>query len=232
MINTSYADFRVYNKALTGAEIAEMNIVEKLNILRGTELSANPVVPEPDVAKTAAVQSRVNFTLASPISGTWRVYNDIGAIVNGVTAEVTGTTLTLVHETNVPTGDYWVTVQEAGKGESNKVRLGVRATGAFIRINFVGLNPTATGFINYAPVITGNGLITRSQTLEVAITNAGDFDKIEYMLNNGAKVVLPEDGNLISIPGTAARLGLNRLTVIVYKGIFPYSAEFTFMVTN
>ncbi len=95
--------------------------------------STTPAVTAATVAKTAATQTAIDFTLDSAIDGTWKVYDALtdGNIVNGVTASASGTTLTLTHASNIPTGTYYISVTEAGKTESTRLALTV---GAYIYI--------------------------------------------------------------------------------------------------
>ncbi|MDR2559907.1 MAG: hypothetical protein LBC86_10280, partial [Oscillospiraceae bacterium] len=76
--------------------------------------SAVPAVAVSTVAKTAATQPSVNFTLTTAIAGDWKVYTTAeGAVLAGVTAAASGTTLTLTHATDIPAATYYVTVTEA-----------------------------------------------------------------------------------------------------------------------
>ena len=95
------------------------------------EQSAAPSVETANasVAKTSAVLAAVNFTLSSTVNGNWKVYGTAGggAALAGITALFNAPILTLSHETDIPEGDYWVTVTEEGKTESARLKLTVAA---------------------------------------------------------------------------------------------------------
>ena len=90
--------------------------------------STAPTASVTSVSKSSATQASVAFTLTSVPAGTYRVYadNTTTTELSGVTAAVSGTTLTLTDGGgNVPTGIYYVAVTEAGKSESDRLALTV-----------------------------------------------------------------------------------------------------------
>jgi hypothetical protein len=219
---------------LTLDEIEAMGIHETLDILLGrTEM---PVTTTQTVNKTAYPQAAVNFSVTtSVVDGTWRVYNAAtgGAAPAGITVTYVPGTLTIRHATDVPPGNYWVTVQEGTKLESVRLQLTILGSGARISVRFVGLNQAGDGFIDYAPQVTGDGaIISKADELEITIANFDDFDKVEYRLNNRNSIVLDDDVITIEGDGYGVLPGINRLTVIVFRNGFPYSVDLTFMVTN
>jgi uncharacterized repeat protein (TIGR02543 family) len=91
---------------------------------------AAPTASVSTVARTANPQASAAFTLVSPPAGTWKVWPDEDATtaVSGVTAALSGTTLTLTKTSspaNLLAGDYWVSVTETGQIESHRLKLTV-----------------------------------------------------------------------------------------------------------
>jgi hypothetical protein len=82
------------------------------------------------VEKAANTQGTVTFTLTSTQTGTWKVYDssDGGLVISGVSASLSGTTLTLTASGgDLAPGDYYVSVTEGGKSESARLHLIVTA---------------------------------------------------------------------------------------------------------
>jgi len=81
------------------------------------------------VEKTETIQPSVIFYLSSSVNGTWKVYStETGsALASGITAEFVAATraLTLKHSLDIPANNYWVSVTETGKTESERLRLTV-----------------------------------------------------------------------------------------------------------
>jgi ABC-type transporter MlaC component len=95
------------------------------------------------VAKTAASQNTVSFTLSNAPAGTWKVYGsaDGGDVVADVTASVSDSTLTLTASgADLAPGTYYVAVTESGKTESSRLALTV---GAYVPPEQTG-TPTAS----------------------------------------------------------------------------------------
>ena len=92
-------------------------------------VSATPAASATAVAKTSATQASVDFTLTTYPAGTYKVYADGStATIHGtVTASLSGNALTLAHATDIPAGDYYITVTEPGKTESARLALTVDA---------------------------------------------------------------------------------------------------------
>jgi alpha-tubulin suppressor-like RCC1 family protein len=97
------------------------------------EKSAMPAVASRFADKAGEARSAVTFTLTnSPaLSGTWKVYAAAtgGALVTGVNASNSGSTLTLSHASDIPAGTYYITFTESGKDESARLSLAVAANG-------------------------------------------------------------------------------------------------------
>ena len=157
--------------------------------------STAPTASTATVAKTAATQAVVNFTLGSAIMGTWKVYDAStgGNLVSGITASAVGTTLSLTHASNIPAGTYYVSVTEAGKTESTRLALTV---GAYVAptyavsatTNAVQKNGvTATANFGATPYVAGatatvtitlSGTATATGTHTVGLTSSADAGTI------------------------------------------------------
>ncbi len=147
--------------------------------------STAPAVSAVTVAKTAATQEKVDFTLGSALTGTWKVYDAQtgGNIVSDITASASGTTLSLTHASNMPAGTYYVAVTEAGKAESVRLSLTVGEYVTTYTMTASALTVFASQTAGYATAPaaqtvtisnTGNQVITLTQP---AITNAsGHFN--------------------------------------------------------
>jgi hypothetical protein len=89
-----------------------------------------PTANEQDttVTKGPGPQTTVNFNLTSSHTGVWKVYRSAtdSSLADGVTASFDSPVLTLSHATDVPAGDYWVSVTEPDKTESSRLKLTVR----------------------------------------------------------------------------------------------------------
>jgi hypothetical protein len=103
-----------------------------------------PTTVAPTKAKSAATAVEVAFTLSSGAwpygTSTWPVYTDADCSENtaGVTASVTGTTLTLRHESDVPVGTYYVKAAQAGAVASTPLALSVVAPQTKYYLKFDG----------------------------------------------------------------------------------------------
>ena len=99
----------------------------------GQEPSSMPAVTPANqsVSKTTEQQANITFILSSDVDGTWREYSGASGTnaPAGVSVSYTALngTLTLSHQTDVPAGNYFVTVQEDGKAESDRLQLTVTA---------------------------------------------------------------------------------------------------------
>jgi alpha-tubulin suppressor-like RCC1 family protein len=99
------------------------------------EQSAAPAVAPANasVAKTAATQKSVSFTLTSSVNGEWRVYRSAsdGSPLTTVNAVFNAPALTLTASgADLAVGTYYVTVTETGKTESSRLGLMV---GSFVQ---------------------------------------------------------------------------------------------------
>jgi len=102
-------------------------------IIPGNEQTTAPVAAAGNniASKTTEIQSIITFDLTSTVNGTWKVYSGASgtAVPAGISANFNAATkkLALIHNTNVPAADYWVTVTETGKTESERLKLTVRS---------------------------------------------------------------------------------------------------------
>ena len=89
--------------------------------------STHPDFVSPNAVKTELEQASVTFTLTAAIPGLWLVYDQAegGIALTDITATAPDTTLTLSHATDIPSGNYWVTVTESGKTESLRRQINV-----------------------------------------------------------------------------------------------------------
>jgi hypothetical protein len=101
---------------------------DRLQLTVGSK-TATPVVSSTGVEKERFTQPSDSFSLSTPYGDgtTWKVYNGAGGSTAApdVTASNSGATLTLTHGTAIPTGNYWVSARETGKGESDRLKLTV-----------------------------------------------------------------------------------------------------------
>lgn len=118
--------------------------------------SLNPAASITTAAKGNASSTSVDFTLTSAPTGTWKVYESADAteVMAGVTATLSGTTLTLASsEDPIEIGDYYVTVTEPNKNESERLKLTVEFVApspakAITAFNFNEVTPNVIGTIN------------------------------------------------------------------------------------
>lgn len=90
--------------------------------------SLNPAASITTAAKGNASSTSVDFTLTSAPTGTWKVYAsaDVTEVMAGVTAALSGNTLTLVSSSgSIEPGYYYVSVTEPNKNESVRLELTV-----------------------------------------------------------------------------------------------------------
>lgn len=111
--------------------------------------SSVPATDTATVAKTAAIQNSVAFPMTTYPEGEYKVYGDGStASEHGtVTASLSGNILMLTHASDIPEGDYYVSVTETGKAESGRLMLTV---GPFVQtylltVNLNGGNGGTTG---------------------------------------------------------------------------------------
>ncbi|MDR1586110.1 MAG: InlB B-repeat-containing protein [Treponema sp.] len=90
--------------------------------------SGVPAAVNADAAKTAPSQKSVSFTLTSTHNGVWKVYGGETeeAVLSGVSVSFSAPALTLTAAgDDLAAGDYWVSVTEADKTESPRLKLSV-----------------------------------------------------------------------------------------------------------
>ncbi|WP_379136740.1 S-layer homology domain-containing protein [Paenibacillus sp. sgz500958] len=157
--------------------------------------STAPTVTNAMVSKSSATQAAASFTLNSALTGTWKVYNATtgGSLVAGVTANASGTTLTLTHATDLPAGTYYVSLTETGTTESIRLALTVSAYAAPTYAVSASTNPvtasgvTATATFGASSYVAGatatvtitlSGTATASGTHTIGLTSAADAGTI------------------------------------------------------
>ena len=118
-----------YWVSVTAAPLSESGRL-KLTVIEYT-LTAAPTADADaaSVAMTQADQAAVVFTLTSTHTGEWKVYDAAsgGSPRTDITASFDAPALTLSAAPGVTAGTYWVTVQESGKAESERLKLIVGA---------------------------------------------------------------------------------------------------------
>lgn len=172
----------------------------KVRTWRTLEKSTTPTATTTTVAKTAATQTSVGFTLTNaPVYAddqTWTVYTAAtgSTLATGVTASNVGNTLTLSHETDIPAGNYYVSVTETGKAESDRLALTV---GAYVPSSGNGGGGGAT--TPSAPVVVDGKTenIGKSETTATETKVTVDGDKLTEKVDGakaGASVEIAVDG--------------------------------------
>ncbi|MDR1787882.1 MAG: leucine-rich repeat protein [Treponema sp.] len=138
--------------------------------------SATPTASTTTVAKTAATQASVDFTLTNEteITGTWKVYagNTGDTLASGVSAAITTwPTLSLTHTDNIPAATYYVSVTEDGKSES--VRLALTVGEYVITAVESGEFTSAVGHNTLTITLTGGTFVTSPTLSQFSISTAG-----------------------------------------------------------
>jgi hypothetical protein len=129
---TKYADFRIYPGAILPATIAEIHITETVEALNAAEAlrSGTPVAGITAAGKKTGGQNSVTFSLTSENDGTWRVYGTAagGSVLTAETVSYDGNAkvLTLSSASSLAAGVYYVSVEESGKEESERLALTVK----------------------------------------------------------------------------------------------------------
>ncbi len=165
-----------------------VDVVVESNGEQPTQKSATPATNSPTVIKTQATQSSVDFTLTNAPTGTWKVYNSETStnVISDITVNVTGNTLTLTHSTDIPANDYYVSVTESGKIESDRLKLTVYnnslSTDATLlttsAIKNVQVSNLGTPSSTIADVVHGNLTLTTQQATssEATYFNTSDVN--------------------------------------------------------
>jgi formylglycine-generating enzyme required for sulfatase activity len=89
------------------------------------EASVTPIASVTTVDKSTAIQDSVDFSLTGYAPGIWRVYDGKGSYLSSISAALSGSTLTLAHDSNISAGTYYVSLTEPGKAESPRLALTV-----------------------------------------------------------------------------------------------------------
>jgi hypothetical protein len=108
-----------------------------LTVTSVSGITAQPVFSSRLVLKEST-STTVTFTLDNGTDYTgilaWAVYTDTsGTAASGVSASLTGSTLTLSHATDVASGNYWVSVDMDSAGESELAKITVAAPLKLVR---------------------------------------------------------------------------------------------------
>jgi hypothetical protein len=133
--NNQFHRFKISKSAITpsGDSGYYTDAATVVNALNGVKTDT-PQVSSSTYTKTQATEATATFTLTNTYAGsvTWKVYAAAtgDALATGVTASLSGSTLTLTHASDIPAGDYYVSAAEAGKGESGRLILIVVNQGA------------------------------------------------------------------------------------------------------
>lgn len=140
--------------------------------------STTPTTDTAVIAKTAQTQASVDFTLTSNHpGGKWTVYTSAACITEatGVTASVSGNTLTLTHATDLPEATYYVVWKYTTYADSDALALTVSAY----------LDETTAVSAVMAPaLVTSNGDL---QINFAEPSNLDGIDRIQMLVsgNNG-----------------------------------------------
>jgi hypothetical protein len=227
--NARYYRFNVYDKVLTASEVADgLGAAATLTLFNKTSA---PSITNTTYAKTSSAEKFVSFVLDAYYTGTGKVYTAAsgGGLVSGVTAGFNRNILTLTADgSDVPAGDYYVTLTEEFARESDRVKL-----------TLTPYNPppkaiTVTfGGIPSDPVTINGGGVSVSQSggpLTVTLNDAGLFANLEWWLD-GVKQN-SQTGATYSIVVSGLSAGTHRVMIVAYKDGVPYSGETSFTVTN
>jgi|GEM_PF-3213439 len=113
--------------------------------------STTPTTDSAVIAKTAQTQASVNFTLTSThLAGAWAVYTNAACTTEatGVTASLSGSTLTLTHASNLPAATYYVVYNDGTRTDSDALALTVLASSE---------EPTAVSAVTAPTLVASNG---------------------------------------------------------------------------
>jgi len=151
---------------------------------QSTAQSTAPTASAVTVVKTAATQASVNFTLASALTGTWKVYDAQtgGDIVSNVTASAIGITLSLTHVNDIPANTYYVSVTEEGKTESTRLALTV---GEYVEPTYT-YTMSASSLTAFASQIFGYITAPVAQTVTISNTGNQIIEVIEPVTTNSS----------------------------------------------
>ena len=151
-------------------------------------LTATPATATASVAKTTSTQASVTFTLSNDASYSantiWYVYDAATgtAITSGVTAALSGSTLTLSHATNVPAATYYVAAYNRTTGLGISNRLALTVTNPVVpapTTTVTGASLSADTGMSTSDWITNTQSQTISGTLSAALV-AGEKVEVSY----------------------------------------------------
>lgn len=114
----------------------------KITVTDGSEKTATPIAEETVICKDTPIQAAVDFNIKNGVSGKWKIYktkddtmpwSTINADYNEKTQKLTLSALSL----NLFERDYYVSLTEPGKTESERVKLTVCSTCYNVMYDFV-----------------------------------------------------------------------------------------------
>ncbi|OFV69046.1 fibronectin type III domain-containing protein [Acetobacterium wieringae] len=153
--------------------------------------STTPTAGTTTVAKTAQTQASVGFTLTSSHSvGAWKVFSnaDCTTAATGVSATLSGSTLTLAHATDLPAATYYVVYNDGTHTDSEALALTVGAYEANLvdvlkNPRFEASNGTSsiyfdqptdkTGIQNYQIMFSSDNGLNWDYTAQLSVANEG-----------------------------------------------------------
>jgi hypothetical protein len=224
--------------------------------------SATPAAGTTTVPKDPTHPDYLEFTLTSNTyagTPTWRVYNAStdGQEVDDVSIEVTGTTLKLSHNTYLKPGDYYVSVQEEDKLESDRLHLIVASgntpsaaptvsdsdntvarSGSTAVFTLTGNSYTVSepdwprwkvyNALEYGQEVDGVTIVVEATTLTLTRTNGGKIAAGHYYVTVQELDALESPRlDLIVVPADPSRTPAFSSTVVQKNSVTQKSVEFT-----
>lgn len=227
--NARYYRFNVYDKALRAAEVADgLGAAEILTTFNKTPA---PSITNDTYTKTSGAEKFVSFVLDAYYTGTGKVYSEPsgGSPVSGVTVSFNRNILTFTAAgSDVPTGDYYVTLTEEFARESDRVKVAIEPYLPLPKVISVTF-----GGIPSDPVTISGGGVSVSQVggpLIVTLNNDSEFTNLEWWLDGEIQISQTASSYSITVSGLA--IETHRVMIVAYKDGVPYSGETSFTVTN
>jgi hypothetical protein len=221
--------FNVYGTALSASEVAEG--LGAAEILTAFNKTPAPLITNDTYAKTSSTEKFVSFILDDYYTGTGKVYTAAtgGSAAPGITAGFNRNILTLTADgSDVPAGEYYVTLTEEFARESDRVKLTITPyvpPPKVITVTFGGIPSD--------PIAVSGGGVSVSQSggpVIVTLNNATGFTDYQWWLDGEEQV--SQTGSSYSIAVTGLSAGTHWVMLIAYKNGVPYSGETSFTVTN
>jgi hypothetical protein len=134
-VNNQFHQFKISKTAITpSSDSTYYNDATDLITALNSFKTDTPQVSSTTYTKTASTEVTATFTLSSTYTGavTWKGYEAAtgDTLASGVTVNLSGSTLTLTHGSDIPAGNYYVSATEEGKAESDRLVLTVVNPGA------------------------------------------------------------------------------------------------------